>query len=87
MKALLGVLGAAAVGGLLYAATLSHSSVECEACVAFGGETVCRSVSGGSHNDAAARAVANACSILAGNITEVVRCQATPPRSMRCRDR
>ncbi len=87
MKALLGVIGVVAIGGLLYAATLSHSSVECEACIAFGGESVCRTVSGGSRDEAATRAVANACSILTRNVTEVVRCQATPPRSMRCRDR
>jgi hypothetical protein len=86
-KALLVLLAIGAFGGLLYATTLSQSTVECEACMSFNGADVCRSVRAASREAAAQRAAQNACAILTRGVTDVIQCQASAPRSLRCRDR
>lgn len=86
-KALLVLLAVGAFAGLLYATTVSQSGVECEVCMAFNGTDVCRSVRAASRQDAASSAVQNACAILTRGVTDVIQCQASAPRSLRCRDR
>jgi len=76
-------LGAAFLAALLWT-TLAQSGAECEACLAYGGETVCRTVAAADAETASQQAIATACAILSRGVTQGLECQRTPPRSLRC---
>jgi hypothetical protein len=85
-RALLVLLAIGAFAGLLYATTLAQSGAECEACMSFNGRDMCRSVRAATRDAAAQRAVQNACAILTSGVSAVIKCQASAPRSLRCRE-
>lgn len=58
---------------------------ECEVCVAFNGETTCRTASSGTREAAIESAVTSACGTLASGMTESIRCQNTPPSRVTCK--
>jgi hypothetical protein len=77
------------VGLLLLAAVVLYSSVgitthRCEVCVDFDGRRACRTVEGGSEEEAMAGATINACALVASGVTETVRCQGMPPTRATC---
>jgi hypothetical protein len=80
------LLGAGFVAALIWT-TLAHSPVECEVCLDYRGESVCRTVAAGSEDEALAQAISNACGILSRGVTQGIECQRTPPRSHACRAR
>ncbi len=77
------MLGAAFLTALLWS-TLAQSGSECEVCLAYGGETVCRTVAADDPETASQQAIASACAILSRGVTQGLECQRTPPRSLRC---
>ncbi|MFQ5418173.1 MAG: hypothetical protein ACE5FL_14185 [Myxococcota bacterium] len=86
MRAVIGtLLGAAFLGAVVYA-TLGESQVSCEVCVDYLGANECRSSSGVDRETAVSGAVAAACAVMSGGVTDGIRCMSTPPRSVRCDD-
>ncbi|MCK6554141.1 hypothetical protein L6Q96_06090 [Candidatus Binatia bacterium] len=59
--------------------------VECEVCIAFDGREVCRTVTGASEEEALRAAIDNACALLAGGVTDTIRCSRTRPVRAECR--
>ena len=80
------VLVVAGLGALVYA-TLSHGRVECEACVRFDGREACKSAAGADRAAAEQAAIATACSLVTGGVTETIGCQGREPVSLSCRER
>ena len=76
-------LGAAFLAALVWT-TLAQSSVECEVCVDYGGDSACRSVAASDSGEAARQAQATACAILSRGVTQGLECDRTLPRSVRC---
>jgi len=62
-------------------------SYECEVCVTFQGETVCRTAASGTKGASIESAVTSACGTLASGMTDSIRCQNTPPDRETCRAR
>jgi hypothetical protein len=77
------MLGAAFLAALLWT-TLAQSGAECEVCLDYGGESVCRTVAAADREAASQQAIASACAVLSRGVTEGLECQRTPPRSLRC---
>lgn len=76
----------AAIAALAFA-TLSHGRIECEACVRFGDREACRSAAGADRSVAEQSAIATACSLVTGGVTETIACQGRTPVSLRCDER
>ena len=77
------LLGAAFLAALVWT-TLSQSGVECEVCLAYGGDSVCRTVAAADAGAATEQAISNACAILSQGVTQGLECQRTPPHSVQC---
>jgi hypothetical protein len=77
------LLGAVFLAALVWT-TLAHSGVECEVCLDYRGESLCRTVAAGDADEATQQAIANVCAILSQGVTQGLECQRTPPRSLRC---
>jgi len=60
---------------------------ECEVCLTFQGESVCRTAASGTREASIESAVTSACGTLAAGMTESIRCQNTPPDRVACKDR
>jgi len=60
---------------------------ECEVCLTFHSETVCRTAASGTREASVESAVTSACGTLAAGMTESIRCQNTPPDRVNCRER
>jgi hypothetical protein len=71
----------------LYAATVRHAGVECEACVEGPAGRLCRTVAGATEEQAAGTAMSNACALVGRNVTERLACERRPPASLACRTR
>lgn len=61
------------------------SDFECEVCMAFGGREECRTVTAKTEVEGLRGGIDNACALLAGGVTETLRCQRTQPRKASCR--
>jgi hypothetical protein len=86
MRTIVGILiGALFVGAMVYA-VMAESQVECEVCVAYRGETVCRTSTAVDRDQAIQGAVSSACAVLSGGVTDGIDCGRTPPRSQTCSD-
>ena len=77
------LLGAAFLLALVWT-TLSQTGVECEVCLAYRGQTVCRTVAAADAEAATQQAVSTACAILSHGVTQGLECHRTPPSSLRC---
>ncbi len=60
---------------------------ECEVCVTFQGQTVCRTAASGTRDASIDSAVTSACGTLASGMTESIRCQNTPPDRVVCSEK
>jgi len=60
---------------------------ECEVCLTYHRETVCRTAASGTREASIESAVTSACGTLAAGMTESIRCQNTPPDRVTCRER
>jgi len=86
MRTLVGILiGSLFVGAMIYA-VMAEGQVECEVCVAYRGETLCRKSTAVDREKAIAGAVASACAVLSGGVTDGIQCGSTLPRSQTCND-
>ena len=84
MRTFVGILiGAAFVGAMIYA-VMAESRVECEVCLSYRGQTVCRSSTAVDREHAIAGAVSAACAVLSGGVTDGIQCSHTPPKSQTC---
>jgi len=61
------------------------SDYECEVCIAYGGREECRTVTGATEEEGIRAAIDNACALLAGGVTDTLRCTRTPPTRAGCR--
>jgi hypothetical protein len=82
--AILGLVFALAVGLLIFMAIRGLNEVTCEVCVTFNGETVCRTGSARSREDAIETAQRSCCAVLSSGMTESIQCQATTPDRVSC---
>ena len=83
--AIVGILFAVFLLGLILYQTLGLRQYECEVCVDFEGRTKCLTVKGEDQPQAIQTAKDNACSFLTNGRAESFRCSQTPPSSTRCR--
>ena len=83
-RTIIGILAAMAFVAVLVMALAREANVECEVCIEFGGQRVCRTNLGADRNAAIQGATAAACSILSDGVTGGIQCSNTPPRSLRC---
>lgn len=84
MRTVIGwIVGLAFVAALVYA-TLAETGVECNVCVKFNGREACRKGTASDREGAIRGAVSNACSVLAGGVTQSIACDQTPPTSVVC---
>lgn len=58
---------------------------ECDVCLTYQGETVCRTAAADTRDASIESAVTSACGTLASGMTESIRCQNTHPDSVDCR--
>lgn len=72
------------VTGVVYR-SLTIAQYECDVCVTFGNQRVCRTAASGDRKAAIESAVTSACATLASGMTESIRCQNTSPDSLVCR--
>ena len=78
------------VGGAIIAVVLAlmvYSSMDLtshrvEVCIAFKGETRCKTASGATEQNAIREAVENACGEMAGGVTETLACQGSEPTKL-----
>jgi hypothetical protein len=78
------VLGLLALAGIVVYSSLGLTTHRCEVCVSFDGRQACRTVEGGSEDEAMAGATMNACALVAAGVTDTMRCQRTPPARSAC---
>jgi hypothetical protein len=74
------------VGVVIYR-SLTFPHYECEVCVTFQNDRVCRTAASGTREATIESAVTSACGTLAAGMTESIRCQNTPPDSVLCREK
>jgi hypothetical protein len=68
----------------LYYSAGRTSSVTCEACITFEGRTDCGKAAAATREDAMMQTATLICSKIAGGMTDVLRCQRTPPDRVKC---
>jgi hypothetical protein len=78
------VLALLVLAGIIVYASLGLTTHRCEVCVTFDGRQACRTVEGGSEDEAMTGATTNACALVASGVAETMRCQRTPPARARC---
>ena len=60
------------------------SGYKCAVCIAFRGQSVCRTVEGASEHDARMAATTNACAYLSSGVTDSLACERTEPTRVEC---
>lgn len=82
--AIMGVIFAVAVAGLVFVAMRGLSQITCEVCVTFNEETLCRTGSGKDRQDAIDSAQRACCALLASGMTDGIKCDNVEPSSVDC---
>ena len=77
-----------AAAGLAFAvilvwSTLGQRRFRVEVCVEFQGRRACRTASGATEGEAVRAAAANACTLIAGGMTDSLACERTPLAGVR----
>jgi hypothetical protein len=86
MRVIVGsLLGAAFVGAMIYA-LMQESQIQCEVCLDYGGQRLCRTGSGLDRKRAVESGVTAVCAVLSSGVTGGIECGATRPRSVSCDD-
>lgn len=57
---------------------------QCSVCIAFRGQSICRTVEGPTKHDALTGATNNACAYLASGVTDSMACERTQPTTVSC---
>ena len=58
--------------------------VRCEVCIDYGGRSQCRTVDGGTREEALSAATTNVCAFLSSGVTDSMACSRTPPTKAEC---
>jgi len=66
--------------------TMQIATFECEVCIEFRGNSVCRTVQAASTAEARTSAINNACALLASGVTDSLACERQPPLKLQCRE-
>ncbi len=85
-RVIVGILAATVFVVTLLMALSREASVECEVCIEFAGQRVCRTNLGADRNAAVQGATMAACSMLSSGVTRGIQCSNTPPRSVQCNE-
>jgi hypothetical protein len=64
--------------------SLSSVQAECELCVEYHGQTVCRRGSGADQDEAIQAAKKAACAMMATGMAESINCQNAPATNLQC---
>jgi hypothetical protein len=67
--------------------SMTIAQTECEVCITFQGQTVCRTAASGTRKASLESAVTSACGTLASGMTDSIRCQNATPDSVTCHTR
>lgn len=67
--------------------SMTIAQQECEVCVTFMNQSVCRTAASGTREASIESAVSSACGTLAAGMTESIRCSNTKPDRVTCRER
>ncbi|MQA89062.1 MAG: hypothetical protein GEU90_02325 [Gemmatimonas sp.] len=78
------LLGIALFVGVVVYSTFASAQVECEVCLEFDGEMVCRRGAGESEEAATRAAQESACGGNASGMSEVIACRAAVPVRLQC---
>ena len=81
----LAIVGTLAFVGYLLYSTMSLDVFSCNVCIEFKGNTLCRTASGATREEAQRTATDVACALLASTRTGGMACSRTPPKSLDCR--
>jgi hypothetical protein len=73
--------------GVVVYYSMTISRFECEVCLTFQNETVCRTAASGTKEASIESAVTSACGTLASGMTDSIRCQHTTPDRVTCREK
>lgn len=76
-----GVIGL--VGYVIYG-SMARVERQCELCVEFNGQTVCRSGAGATDTEARQAAQTAACAMLAFDMAQSIQCDRTVPKTEQC---
>jgi hypothetical protein len=71
------------MAALIYT-TLSETGVECEVCVDYRGQSMCKTVTAPDRTQAIQQATATACALLSSGVTAGMECNSAPPSITRC---
>lgn len=71
--------------GIVVYRSMTITHFECDVCLFFANQQVCRTAASGDRKAAIESAVTSACATLASGMTDSIRCQNTPPDSVQCR--
>ena len=83
-RALVGILLAAGFAAALAFATLDQMRVGCRVCLEYRGQRLCEDAVAEDRTQAVSHATAAICARLSGGVTDGIRCNGTPPRSVEC---
>lgn len=78
----IGILFAVIIVGAVAFSTFRGNGVRCRVCIAYNGQTDCRTASAASREEAQRSATTAACAQLAGGVSDSMRCENTPPQSI-----
>ena len=67
--------------------SMTIAQQECEVCMTFMHQSVCRTAASGTREASIESAVSSACGTLASGMTESIRCSNTKPDRVTCRER
>jgi hypothetical protein len=84
MKKLVVLLGVVLFIGVVVYSTIAPAQVECEVCMEFDGQRVCRLGAGESEEAAARAAQESVCGGNAFGMSEVIVCRGAEPLSVTC---
>jgi hypothetical protein len=73
------------VGFVIYRTT-QIPTYECEVCITFRGNSICRTVQGATTAEARSGAITNACALLSSGVTDTLACERTTPTKLQCRE-
>ena len=84
LATVLSIIAFAAFGTWVVVSSSDVAHYQCEVCIAFRGQELCRRVEGQTETEAYRGAVTNACALLASGVTDTLACERTPPSRSDC---
>ena len=79
---ILGILFVVVVLAVLVYSSMNLAQYRVEVCVAFHGQTQCRTASADSEEHALRSATSNACALISSGVTDTIACEQSVPTSV-----